>query len=218
LSGTDLTTRCPFKGEASYWDVRADGRTAENAVWAYPDPLTPASWLRGYKAVSWDAMEAWYDEDEQVFGHLRDPFHRVDVRAASERALYYHGGNAPPRSAPGCEWVRVGWEEVGSATWDPDECMLTLRGLLPTAPRRTVLHLPDGAGLADLAREQVAWSALVRTEIDLGKHGTARVIGRRQPGTDELVWLVGLPGQTDTPEVQAVLQAALADLRSRLGV
>jgi len=85
LSGTDLTTRCPFKGEASYWDVRADGRTAENAVWAYPDPLTPASWLRGYKAVSWDAMEAWYDEDEQVFGHLRDPFHRVDVRAASGR-------------------------------------------------------------------------------------------------------------------------------------
>ncbi len=102
--------------------------------------------------------------------------------AASERALYHHGGN------------------------------------LPTAPRRTVLHIPDGAGLADLARERVAWSALVRTEIDLGKHGTARVIGRRQPGTDELVWLVGLPGQTDTPEVQAVLQAALADLRSRLGV
>ncbi len=138
--------------------------------------------------------------------------------AASERALYHHDGNAPRRSAPGCEWVRVGWEEVGSATWDPDECMLTLRGLLPTAPRRTVLHLPDGAGLADLARERVAWSALVRTEIDLGKHGTARVIGRRQPGTDELVWLVGLLGQTDTPEVQAVLQAALADLRSRLGV
>ncbi len=138
--------------------------------------------------------------------------------AASERALYHHGGNSPRRSAPGCEWARVGWEEVGSASWDPDECMLTLRGLLPTAPRRTVLHIPDGAGLADLARERVAWSALVRTEIDMGKHGTARVIGRRQPGTDELVWLVGLPGQTDTPEVQAVLQAALADLRSRLGV
>ena len=172
-------------------------------------------------------VEAWQARDDVTASLPLAPGERLLTTtcdrggpwvAASERALYHHGGNAPPRSAPGCEWVRVGWEEVGSATWDPDECMLTLRGLLPTAPRRTVLHLPDGEGLADLARERVAWSALVRTEIDLGKHGTARVIGRRQPGTDELVWLVGLPGQTDTPEVQAVLQAALADLRSRLGV
>ena len=172
-------------------------------------------------------VEAWQARDDVTASLPLAPGERLLTTtcdrggtwvAASERALYHHGSNASPRSAPGCEWVRVGWEEVGSATWDPDECMLTLRGLLPTAPRRTVLHLPDGAGLADLAREQVVWSALVRTEIDLGKHGTARVIGRRQPGTDELVWLVGLPGQTDTPEVQAVLQAALADLRSRLGV
>lgn len=30
-------------------------------------------------AIEWDAMEAWYDEDERVEGHLRDPYHRVDV-------------------------------------------------------------------------------------------------------------------------------------------
>jgi uncharacterized protein (DUF427 family) len=83
LRATDHTTHCPFKGDACYWSVQTGGRTAENAVWAYPGPIPSAQWLRGYKAVDWDAMDAWYDEDEEVFGHLRDPYHRVDVRATS---------------------------------------------------------------------------------------------------------------------------------------
>jgi uncharacterized protein (DUF427 family) len=67
-------------------NLHAAGRTAVDAVWAYPTPLSEASWLRGYRTVSWEPMDAWFDEEEQVFGHLRDPFHRVDVRAASGRA------------------------------------------------------------------------------------------------------------------------------------
>jgi uncharacterized protein (DUF427 family) len=83
LHPTDHTSHCPFKGDASYWSVRADGRTAENAVWAYPEPIPTSGWLRGHKAVSWEAMDAWYDEEEEVFGHLRDPYHRVDVRVTN---------------------------------------------------------------------------------------------------------------------------------------
>lgn len=30
-------------------------------------------------------MDAWFDEDEQVHGHLRDPYHRVDIRESSRR-------------------------------------------------------------------------------------------------------------------------------------
>jgi uncharacterized protein (DUF427 family) len=28
-------------------------------------------------------MDEWYDEDERVEGHFRDPYHRVDVRRSS---------------------------------------------------------------------------------------------------------------------------------------
>lgn len=83
LEQTDHTTHCPFKGDASYWSIRARGRTAENAAWAYPRPREDASWLRDYLAFYWDSMEAWFDEDEEVKGHLRDPYHRVDVRETS---------------------------------------------------------------------------------------------------------------------------------------
>ncbi len=32
----------------------------------------------GYVTVAWDAVDAWFEEDEQVFGHPRNPYHRVD--------------------------------------------------------------------------------------------------------------------------------------------
>lgn len=83
LVDSDHATHCPFKGDARYWSVRAGERTAENAAWAYPEPKPEAAWLRGHTAFHWAAMDAWFDEEERVHGHLRDPFHRVDVRQAS---------------------------------------------------------------------------------------------------------------------------------------
>lgn len=83
LEPTDHRTHCPFKGDATYWNVRVGDRCAENAVWAYPEPFEAASWLRGHQALEFESMDAWFDEDEEVEGHLRDPYHRVDVRDSS---------------------------------------------------------------------------------------------------------------------------------------
>lgn len=80
LRPSDHTTHCPFKGDARYRTVHAGDRAADNAVWSYPEPLDGAGWLAGHAAVYWEAMDAWFDEDEEVFGHVRDPYHRVDVR------------------------------------------------------------------------------------------------------------------------------------------
>lgn len=92
LEKTVHTTHCPFKGDAAYWTVRVGDRAAENAVWGYPEPKPEAAWLRGHMAFYWTRMDAWFDEDEEVHGHLRDPFHRVDVRATSRRVRVLLGG------------------------------------------------------------------------------------------------------------------------------
>jgi uncharacterized protein (DUF427 family) len=83
LRATEHHTYCPFKGTASYWSVAAGDQVAENAIWSYPEPNPESGWLRGYAGFYWDAMDEWYDEDERVGGHLRDPYHRVDVRRSS---------------------------------------------------------------------------------------------------------------------------------------
>lgn len=98
LQPTEHTTHCPYKGDAAYWSVRSGDLVADNAVWAYPEPIAEARWLRGYKAITWEAMEAWYDEDERVEGHLRDPYHRVDVRRNSRHVRVLHGGDVVAES------------------------------------------------------------------------------------------------------------------------
>jgi uncharacterized protein (DUF427 family) len=48
---TEHHTRCPYKGEASYWTIElSGGRRSENAVWAYPQPYDEVAKLAGYYA------------------------------------------------------------------------------------------------------------------------------------------------------------------------
>jgi uncharacterized protein (DUF427 family) len=79
LEPTDRSTRCPYKGEASYWTLRAGGREAPNAVWGYREPIESAPFLRGHVAFYWSALDEWFAEDAQLFGHPRDPYARIDV-------------------------------------------------------------------------------------------------------------------------------------------
>jgi uncharacterized protein (DUF427 family) len=83
LEESDHTTHCPFKGDASYWSVRVGDRVAENAVWSYPEPIDSCPPIAGYLAFYWRKVDHWYEEDEEVFVHPRDPYHRVDVLASS---------------------------------------------------------------------------------------------------------------------------------------
>jgi uncharacterized protein (DUF427 family) len=70
-------------GPGSYWDVSAGGKTAERAARAYRHPPAELSDLAGYLTFDWNAMDAWFEEDEEIFVHPRDPYHRVDVRESS---------------------------------------------------------------------------------------------------------------------------------------
>jgi uncharacterized protein (DUF427 family) len=83
LTPTELHTRCPWKGEASYWTVRVGERASKDAVWSYPEPLPEREDIRGYLAFYWNRMDHWYEEDEEVFVHPRDPYHRVDLVPSS---------------------------------------------------------------------------------------------------------------------------------------
>jgi uncharacterized protein (DUF427 family) len=49
-------------------------------VSAEPEPAAP-----GYVHVPWDEVDAWYEEDERMLGHPRNPYHRVDCVRTSRR-------------------------------------------------------------------------------------------------------------------------------------
>ncbi len=57
---TDRSTHCPYKGDASYWSVTANGQTAENAIWGYPQAIDAVAPIRECVVLYWNKMGAWY--------------------------------------------------------------------------------------------------------------------------------------------------------------
>lgn len=49
-------SRCPWKGEASYFSVVVDGGKNEDAAWYYPNPKEAANEIRG-RVAFWKGVE-----------------------------------------------------------------------------------------------------------------------------------------------------------------
>ncbi|MFP5283786.1 MAG: DUF427 domain-containing protein [Actinomycetes bacterium] len=65
------------RGTAAYAGLRVGAETRPGAVQVYgedaPEPL------RQTARFEWSALDAWFEEDEQVFVHPRNPYARCDV-------------------------------------------------------------------------------------------------------------------------------------------
>ena len=67
----------PSRGDGRVYTVRVGDREAPGAALRYED--SPLQELRDAIRLDWAAMDAWFEEDEQVFTHPRDPYTRVDI-------------------------------------------------------------------------------------------------------------------------------------------
>jgi len=65
FSSTSRSTFCEFKGAASYWTIRLNGRAAENVAWSYRQPATGFEAIKNYLAIEKirfeDKLEVTYD-------------------------------------------------------------------------------------------------------------------------------------------------------------
>jgi uncharacterized protein (DUF427 family) len=50
LARTAHATHCPYKGDASYYTIRAGDRVSENAVWSYERPFPAVAEIAGHLA------------------------------------------------------------------------------------------------------------------------------------------------------------------------
>ena len=135
LAPSDRHTRCPKKGEASYYDIRVGDHVVDAGAWYYPELIEGApARLEGLIAFYWNRVDAWFEEDEEVFVHPRDPYHRVDLvqsdrhvrvsldgvlLAESTRPLALFESNLPPRWYLPREDVLVELEDSDTVTRCP---------------------------------------------------------------------------------------------------
>lgn len=70
-------------GSKIFYDLEVDGELLENAAWTFP-----AADLADHIAFEWfgrsgKGLDHWYEEEEEIFIHARDPHKRVDAIASS---------------------------------------------------------------------------------------------------------------------------------------
>lgn len=57
LERTERTTHCPYKGDASYYSIKADGKTLDNAIWTYETPFPAMAEISGHLAFYPDKVK-----------------------------------------------------------------------------------------------------------------------------------------------------------------
>jgi uncharacterized protein (DUF427 family) len=57
LERTDRTTHCPYKGDASYYSIEANGKTLDNAIWTYETPFPAMAEISGHLAFYPDKVK-----------------------------------------------------------------------------------------------------------------------------------------------------------------
>jgi uncharacterized protein (DUF427 family) len=70
----------PSRGTGEVLDVVTSRRIVPAAAKRYSD--SPFTELRDAVRFDWRAMDEWMEEDEPVYTHARDPYHRVDIVAS----------------------------------------------------------------------------------------------------------------------------------------
>lgn len=83
LKPTGATSHSPSRGEGVVHTVTAGGKEAADAALTYPD--SPIEELKDHVRFDWTAMDAWFEEDEEVYVHPRSPYTRVDILPSSRR-------------------------------------------------------------------------------------------------------------------------------------
>jgi uncharacterized protein (DUF427 family) len=83
LMASTTRTESPFKGTATHYSLNTGITLVEDAGWRYLSPVEGCPPIADYMAFYWSKINHWYEEDEEVFVHARDPFRRVDCLPSS---------------------------------------------------------------------------------------------------------------------------------------
>jgi uncharacterized protein (DUF427 family) len=81
LVPTATSTHSPSRGDTVHYTVKAGGKELADAAWQYPE--SPLEEIRDHVRFDWQALDAWFEEDEEVYVHPRSPYARIDILPSS---------------------------------------------------------------------------------------------------------------------------------------
>jgi uncharacterized protein (DUF427 family) len=97
LSRTNLSTHCPYKGDASYFTIARDGEISENAVWTYEDPFPAMEQIRGYVAFYPNMVEIHEIDDRANPEMIREVVEHTDSGSGRSQLEHWPANVQPIR-------------------------------------------------------------------------------------------------------------------------
>lgn len=97
----ERVTESPYKGRARHYSLKDGGAEYADILWHYDAPVPGSPDLTRYGSFYWHEVDRWFEEDEEVFVHVRDPFRRVDCLPTTRRVVVEHGGQGVADSSRG---------------------------------------------------------------------------------------------------------------------
>src|SRR3546814_3122789 len=61
----------------------------DEIMWRYEEPIPACPPIADYVSFYWHEVDHWYEEDEEVFVHARDPFRRIDCLPSRRRVQVF---------------------------------------------------------------------------------------------------------------------------------
>lgn len=89
LVATGEVAHSPSRGDAAIHDVKVNATTAEASARVYTDG--PIDEIADTVAFEFNAFD-WYEEDEPIYVHPRDPYTRVDILQSSRHVEVFMEG------------------------------------------------------------------------------------------------------------------------------
>ena len=81
LTNSGETKRSPSRGTSDLFDITVGDRTSHLAASVWNDVKIED--IEGYLSFDWDSMDQWFEEDQEVYAHARDPYTRIDILQSS---------------------------------------------------------------------------------------------------------------------------------------
>ncbi|OLS27131.1 MAG: hypothetical protein HeimC3_05980 [Candidatus Heimdallarchaeota archaeon LC_3] len=70
-------------GKNKYWHIRNGDKYEKNAAYTVVDPPEDVQGIKDYIGFKWNQIDAWFEEEEEIFIHPRDPYKRIDTIKSS---------------------------------------------------------------------------------------------------------------------------------------
>ena len=91
LQESEYAEKSGYRGTRRFWHLQVGDQLLKNAAWTY-DEQEHRPDFSGMIAFKWKAMSHWYEEEEQIFLHPRNPYHRVDTIPSSRHVEVFVDG------------------------------------------------------------------------------------------------------------------------------